>query len=245
MEQWMIFVVLTTQTLAFLPSQESTNGRPDFTHASITQAGIYYAAADVITNVLSPGKFNASDPDSVIIGFFGQDALIYFANVVVYIVTQNNLAQKTYSEVASRTMNSEQIHAGNIELHNLRKNIIMEAKKASPNWNAKREFVGEYLFTLQEFYSNTNWVEMFRNQSCKELGISGRSLPIPVANGYIVTCVDCDYTVQAIKQLSCAHNIKLDGRVLTSGYTSYQHIPKPLGIHCEHSWHCKRYRFHT
>lgn len=48
----------------------------------------------------------------------------------------------------------------------------MEAKKASPNWNAKREFVGEYLFTLQEFYSNTNWVEMFRNQSCKELGKS-------------------------------------------------------------------------
>lgn len=55
----------------FLPSKESTNGRPDYTHASITQAAIYHATSDVIANVISPGKYNASDPDTTITTYFG------------------------------------------------------------------------------------------------------------------------------------------------------------------------------
>ena len=54
----------------FLPAQESTNGRPDYTHASITQAAIYQATADVIANVIDPTNYNASDPDGTIQKYF-------------------------------------------------------------------------------------------------------------------------------------------------------------------------------
>ena len=54
----------------FLPSQESTDGRPDYTHASITQAAIYQATADVIANVIDPTNYNASDPDGTIQKYF-------------------------------------------------------------------------------------------------------------------------------------------------------------------------------
>ena len=60
----------------FLPSQESTDGRPDYTHASITQAAIYQATADVIANVIDPTNYNASDPDGTIQKYFSN--FIYF-----------------------------------------------------------------------------------------------------------------------------------------------------------------------
>lgn len=53
----------------FLPSEEVTEGRPDYSHASITLAAIYRATSDV--NVISPGKYNASDPDGTITTYFG------------------------------------------------------------------------------------------------------------------------------------------------------------------------------
>ena len=62
----------------FLPSQESTDGRPDYTHASITQAAIYQVAADVIANVIDPTKYNASDPDGTIQTYFSNFSFIFF-----------------------------------------------------------------------------------------------------------------------------------------------------------------------
>lgn len=60
----------------FLPSQESTDGRQDYTHASITQAAIYRATSDVIANVISPGKYNASDPDTTLTTYFGKEQIL-------------------------------------------------------------------------------------------------------------------------------------------------------------------------
>lgn len=67
-------------TWAFLPSKESTDGRADYTHASITQAAIYYATADVIANVIDPGKYNTSDPDSTIDTYFG-NFFVFYASI--------------------------------------------------------------------------------------------------------------------------------------------------------------------
>lgn len=39
-----------------------------------------------------------------------------------------------------------------------------------PDWNNVRKLIGEYLFTMQMFYSNTNWVETYGNATCNELG---------------------------------------------------------------------------
>eukprot|EP00105_Crassostrea_gigas_P002672 XP_011415273.1 PREDICTED: uncharacterized protein LOC105319429 [Crassostrea gigas] len=155
---------------SFLPSKESTDGRQDHTHASITQAAIYHATSDVIANVISPGKYNASDPDTTITTYFDHDALIHFAQTIIDIVNKNNLAQRTYRDDASRTMNCEQIVPGHLLLQTLRDKIIHQSQTANPNWDAVRDLIGQYLFTLQEFYSNTNWVEMFGDRVCRELG---------------------------------------------------------------------------
>ncbi|XP_061188708.1 uncharacterized protein LOC133196872 [Saccostrea echinata] len=216
-------------TKAFLPSKESTSGRPDYTHASITQAGIYYAVADVIADVINPGKYNSSDPDGTIMNFFDRDGLIHFAKTVVDIVNKNNMAQRNYMDDASRTMNCEQIVSGHLLLQSLRDNIVHQSQTANPNWDAVRDLIGQYLFTLQEFYSNTNWVEMFGNRVCRELGVSGQSLPYKVSDPNMVACVNCNYSKEAVKDYSCVDNMRSDGQLLTSGYTSYQHINKPIG----------------
>lgn len=62
---------------------------------------------------------------------------------------------------------------GHLLLHSLRDSIINQSQKANPNWDIVRDLIGQYLFTLQEFYSNTNWVEMFGSRVCQELGIFG------------------------------------------------------------------------
>lgn len=69
----------------FLPSQESTDGRPDYTHASITQAAIYHATSDVIANVISPGKYNASDPDGTIRTFFGNEQILWIMLILLHV----------------------------------------------------------------------------------------------------------------------------------------------------------------
>lgn len=74
-----VFILLGCCVLlarGFLPSKESTDGRPDYTHASITQAAIYHATSDVIANVISPGKYNASDPDGTITTYFGNEQIL-------------------------------------------------------------------------------------------------------------------------------------------------------------------------
>ena len=62
---------------------------------------------------------------------------------------------------------------GHLLLQSLRDNIINQSQKANPNWYLVRDLIGQYLFTLQEFYSNSNWVEMFGSRVCLELGIFG------------------------------------------------------------------------
>nr|XP_022340887.1 von Willebrand factor A domain-containing protein 7-like [Crassostrea virginica] len=213
----------------FLPSQESTDGRPDYTHASITQAAIYQVAADVIANVIDPTKYNASDPDGTIQTYFTHDALIHFAQTVMEIVNNNNLAQRTYRDDAARTMNCEQIVPGHLLLQSLRDNIIHQSQSANPDWGFVRELTGQYLFTLQVFYSNTNWVEMFGDRVCQELGVPGKSLPLNVSGPDMVTCVSCNYSKEAVQSFSCVDNMRMDGQLLTSGYTSYQGINKPIG----------------
>lgn len=59
---------------------------------------------------------------------------------------------------------------GNILLHLLRAKIIQICRTTSTDWGPIRDMLGEYLFTLQEFYSNTNWVEMSGSKPYTELG---------------------------------------------------------------------------
>ena len=54
----------------------------------------------------------------------------------------------------------------------LRESAIGILNGTSPNYDAAREVIGQYLHMLQMFYSNTNWVEMSGNKIHETLGMS-------------------------------------------------------------------------
>ncbi|KAK3083786.1 hypothetical protein FSP39_003208 [Pinctada imbricata] len=85
------------------------------------------------------------------------------------------------------------------------------------------------------FYSNTNWVELFGNTSCKELGIDGKNI-IPTAPPSEAACSSCNYTLPKDEDSACVDNMLLDINYLTSGYLSYQGVNKPLDPRWTDGW---------
>lgn len=59
-------------TKAFLPSEESSDGRADYTHASITEKAIYHAASDVILSIANTRKHSASDIRGTLSKYIGE-----------------------------------------------------------------------------------------------------------------------------------------------------------------------------
>lgn len=223
---------------SFLPSSESTDGRSDFTHGSITEEGIYNALAEVIIEKVKPGTYYSNSHTEKVKAFFNLDngAKYEFEKTVHYIVNRVNSAQRLYSSDASRTMSCEQISAGNILLHLLRAKIIQICRTTSTDWGPIREMLGEYLFTLQEFYSNTNWVEMSGSKPYTELGVQER-LSINISEAKEAMCTSCNHSKITLHTNSCANNLMTNGH-LTSGYTSDQNIIKPLHSFPVHAGKC-------
>ncbi|XP_052084583.1 uncharacterized protein LOC127721819 [Mytilus californianus] len=87
--------------------------------------------------------------------------------------------------------------------------------------NDTNEFItqlGECLYTIQSFYSNTNWVEMYGGVAYKDFGINDL---MDVAALEDDTCLDyADYNSE------CKNNIRVNGK-LTSGYHHRRGNTKP------------------
>eukprot|EP00105_Crassostrea_gigas_P037571 XP_019921719.1 PREDICTED: uncharacterized protein LOC105325822 [Crassostrea gigas] len=162
---------------------ESSNGQSDKTHASITRTAIYIATADVINNVIDLEKHNSSAANETVIEYFNGDCrMVHFLQTIEDIINKVAQTQRYHHGDSARTMSCNQIEAGHLLLQSLRDEIINQSQAANPNWDAVRDLTGQYLFTLQEFYSNTNWVEIFGNQICQDLGISDKSLSLNVSS---------------------------------------------------------------
>ena len=89
-------------------------------------------------------------------------------------------------------------------MQSLRDNIVNQSQSTDPNWNTLRDLIGQYLFTLQEFYSNTNWVEMFGDRVCVELGQYRL-----VLNFYLVWTI-CLLGNAVVEPSSCVYKCYLD-----------------------------------
>ncbi|VDI53529.1 Hypothetical predicted protein [Mytilus galloprovincialis] len=110
-------------------------------------------------------------------------------------------------------------HADQIDLaHNFVKSC---KQKLIARKNDLDEFItqlGECLYTIQSFYSNTNWVEMYGGKVYEEFGISTL---MDVAALEEDTCLDnADYNSE------CKNNIIVNGK-LTSGYHHRRGNTKP------------------
>ena len=44
-------------------------------------------------------------------------------------------------------------------MQDIRAKLLAELRKADPDYELSREYVGQFLHILQMFYSNTNWIE--------------------------------------------------------------------------------------
>ncbi|XP_068223894.1 LOW QUALITY PROTEIN: uncharacterized protein [Palaemon carinicauda] len=90
-----------------------------------------------------------------------------------------------------------------------------------------REILGTSLNTLQDFYSQTTWIELGNSEILEELGFPGQDIPEVAAPGD-PTCTDCTDS-----QGECKDNV-ISGSKLSSGYYEYNVpgtaslvVPKP------------------
>lgn len=81
-----------------------------------------------------------------------------------------------------------------------------------PNIKDAREYLGQALHTLQDFYSHSNWVELKRGAYYDVLGVPGKPLTNPSVN--TLSCEDCVRNACT----DCATHLKATD--LTTGYYS-------------------------
>ncbi|XP_071140490.1 uncharacterized protein [Mytilus edulis] len=179
------------------------------THLDITAAGTFRAIEKYIKFNKRPGSgsiedFFKNDPN-------GKDTMMkkVFALRKAVADTQENKKDTAYIHC----------HADQIDLaHNFVKSC---KQKLIARQNDLDEFItqlGECLYTIQSFYSNTNWVEMYGGVVYEDFGINDL---MEVATSEEDTCLD-----NAEYNSGCKNNIIVNGK-LTSGYHHGRGNTKP------------------
>ena len=85
------------------------------------------------------------------------------------------------------------LRTGNTKMQLLRETAIGILNSTSPNYDAAREVIGQYLHLLQMFYSNTNWVEMNADKIYEPLGNDSELTKSKAEQTYVnlvLTCAD-------------------------------------------------------
>ncbi|CAC5388512.1 unnamed protein product [Mytilus coruscus] len=185
------------------------NGRTR-THIDITAAGTFRA----IDKYIKLNKGFGSIDEFFSYDSNGKDTMMkkVFALRKAVADTQENKKDTAYIHC----------HADQIVLaHNFVKSC---QQKLIARKNDINEFItqlGECLYTIQSFYSNTNWVEMYGGVAYEDFGINTL---MDVAALEEDTCLDyADYNSE------CKNNIRVNGK-LTSGYHHGRGNTKPTTI---------------
>lgn len=134
--------------------------------------------------------------------------------------------------VASAHFSGEQFKDGAKRLYELNSEIITTLLK-SVKYEHARQLVGQYLHTLQDFYSHSNWVEL--GHSVRKFSFSSNQAdlfsPQFLAKPNEATCVPCQST--AGQEDDCDNNLITNK--ITSGYYGGQDITKPTNVSkCSH-----------
>lgn len=135
----------------------------------------------------------------------------------------SNLEKQELLKEAYIHCNGEQILEAHTLLVSLRQRMKEIINEPDYSISLLREYVGKCLYTIQAFYSTTNWVEMDRNKTYRDFGVPGKTL-LTVAAGDVDTCSDCDNSGD--NKNSCKNNLLVTD-VLTSGYHGGQDAVSP------------------
>ncbi|XP_063399674.1 von Willebrand factor A domain-containing protein 7-like [Mytilus trossulus] len=192
-----------------------------YTHENITRGALDRVASIYIATILRPGRFDLQNQttEEILKQYFEEvpSAGNIYDNAVDDIVKGLEDAEKKVQTSAKYSMNNEMITEGNMYLNLKRSQIESLSTDSSPNWSVVRMVVGDYLYTLQDFYSNTNWVEL-GGGTLNSLGWND-TLGIPVANDNQPTCKSC-HAYNGTQNGACNGNI-IAGHVLNSGYIDH------------------------
>ncbi|CAH1248692.1 VWA7 [Branchiostoma lanceolatum] len=225
---------LTVTVEGFLPNRLSTVhtlNPTDYTHEEITQIGVLKAAAKFLEDnppsgtSFIPGQLQNLDPlnpTTLFTAYYGEvTSAGKLQSAITEIIDANSRVDSDYLSNAEYHVGGEEIQAANTRLITQRNSILGVLSATPPNFEAARSMIGIYLHILQDFYSNTNWVELEGGVPYEDLGLEDRALR-PVGTT-VPTCQDCSINSGT---LDCRNNILLQ-MLLTSGYKSGQTKVKP------------------
>ncbi|XP_066268440.1 von Willebrand factor A domain-containing protein 7-like [Branchiostoma lanceolatum] len=218
----------------FLPNRLSTLyplNPVDCTHEEITQIGVVKAAAKFLEDnppsgtSFTPGQLQNLDPlnpTTLFTAYYGDvTSAGKLQSAITEMINANSRVDSDYLSKAEYHVGGEEIQAANTRLITQRNSILAVLSATPPNFEAARSMIGVYLHILQDFYSNTNWVELEGGVPYEDIGLEDRPLrPVGIT---VATCQDCviDSGVR-----NCRNNILLQ-MLLTSGYKSGQTKAKP------------------
>ncbi|XP_052084991.1 von Willebrand factor A domain-containing protein 7-like [Mytilus californianus] len=192
-------------------------------HADITDFAIRIAVGRFITENNLTVIDDDTDVINIVSNFFGDDSDGYEKFVEKQKEIVENVQNQEKSKEAHIHCNSEQIELAHNHVIKLRGQIKELAQSAEPNISLIREMIGKCIYTIQAFYSGTNWVEMNGDEVYNDFGVPNKTL-MAIAGATVDTCQDCDNS--GTKVNSCKNNLLVND-MLTSGYQTGQDVQPP------------------
>ncbi|XP_063413566.1 von Willebrand factor A domain-containing protein 7-like [Mytilus trossulus] len=200
-----ILIVIPIFTSAFY-----TRHSPDirtYTHEDITEVGTLQALSSYIwKNKLK--KQNGSEISAVEV-FYEKDA-----SSKIEMGKSINAIIQSIADIQVEKKDTAYVHCHADQILLAHQHVISCKDKLIQLKNdvvELRKQLGECLYTVQSFYSNTNWVEMYGDVPYTDFGIKGKRL-MAVALPEEDTCKDVENI-----DLNCEQNIIVKNK-LTSGY---------------------------
>ncbi|XP_052084687.1 von Willebrand factor A domain-containing protein 7-like isoform X2 [Mytilus californianus] len=215
--------------LGYHPSEgfqsDSTTGSAYYTkhHADITGFAIRIAVGRFLTDNNLIVLDDETDVTSIVSHFFGDDSDGYEKFVEKQNEIVENVKNQERSKEAHIHCNSEQIELAHNHVIKIRGQIKKIAQSAEPNFSLIRQLIGKCLFTIQAFYSGSNWVEMNGDEVYTDFGVPNKTL-MDIAGVTLDTCQDCDNSGK--NESSCKNNLLVND-MLTSGYQTGQDVQPP------------------
>ncbi|XP_077993037.1 von Willebrand factor A domain-containing protein 7-like isoform X2 [Glandiceps talaboti] len=218
-------------------TSKATNSDPksDYTHRTMTHEALLKVVARFLEDKLrpgssiSPGDLQNLDPltsTSLARAYYGagQMSSIPLEKAMNDIISGNTDVDFYEWGDAASHFNAEQFDKANERLQDTRDALIQLLQESDPDYQTARYLAGEYLHIAQDFYSNTNWVEMKGGIAYEDLGLKDVKI-IDYAERNVYTCESCDDSIQG----SCDRTLIVKGETLTSGYKSSHGVRKPTG----------------
>ncbi|XP_019616173.1 PREDICTED: von Willebrand factor A domain-containing protein 7-like isoform X2 [Branchiostoma belcheri] len=243
-----LVMILAQTAVSFRPNRFSAFYGLDYTHEDITKTAALKVVAKFLEEnpeegrAVTPGQLQNLDPltaSSIFSSYYGGPVSAKNFDDAIGDITKANADIDQHDLWTSSVhFNAEQFQTALTRLRNIRSTIIGTLQKADLtdlDVSAARINTGSYLHTLQDFYSNTNWVENNGAVIYEDLGMPDRPNPA-VAPPLMNTCSSTDCPPGGPSggpRTTCENNLIVPEGVLTSGYRSDQDVDKPS---VDHAW---------